>query len=366
MAKIGKTLLELAAEIERRADAKKDYLAPVGKMSMVVVDDKPAIAVQNGDLKTFETNEIATGQIAEYTGIPLPYYRRMMSEDPVLLASNVNRWLLDKSRAGERRMLRTLDGKARALLSDRYRALENEDLAEAILPVLLEQDLMIVSSEITERKLYIKAVDKRITLDVPTGRALGDGSHVFFDTVSPAITISNSEVGYGALSIETGVFTKVCTNLAMIGTGMRKYHTGARAAISDEVYAMLTDATRAASDKAVWMQTTDLVKAAFDRARFEATAMRLGKAAEDRIAPEAAVEVIERVGRKFSFNEGERKGILGRLIADADLTRYGLHSAITRYSQDDAIGYDRATELERIGGDVIELAANDWKALAAA
>lgn len=65
-------------------------------------------------------------------------------------------------------------------------------------------------------------------------------------------------------------------------------------------------------------------------------------------------------------NEGERKGILGRLIADADLTRYGLHSAITRYSQDEAVNYDRATELERIGGDVIELAANDWKALAAA
>ena len=28
--------------------------------------------------------------------------------------------------------------------------------------------------------------------------------------------------------------------------------------------------------------------------------------------------------------------------------------------------FDRATELERIGGDVIELAANDWKVLAAA
>lgn len=366
MAKIGRTLQDLAAEIERRAEAKKDFIAPVQKLEMVVVDDKPAIAVANGVIKTFEANEITNGQVAEYTGIPMAYYRRMMADDPALLASNVNRWLRDKAQAGDRRMVRTLDGKARALLSDRYRALENEDLAEAVLPVLLEQDLMIVSSEITERRLYIKAVDKRITVDVPTGRAMGDGSHVFFDTCSPAITISNSEVGSGALSIETGVYTKVCTNLAMIGTNLRKYHTGQRASISDEVYALLSDETRTQSDKAVWMQTTDLVRAAFDRARFDATLVKLGNAAKDRIEPEQAVEVIERVGRKFSFNEGERKGILGRLIADADLSRYGLHAAITRFSQEATVAYDRATELERIGGDVIELASNDWKALAAA
>lgn len=92
---------------------------------------------------------------------------------------------------------------------------------------------------------------------------MGDGSHVFFDTVSPAIVISNSEVGGGALSIETGVYTEVCTNLAMIGTNLRKYHTGARAAVSDEVYALLTDDTKRATDTAVWKQVRDLVKSAF-------------------------------------------------------------------------------------------------------
>lgn len=364
MARIGRSLQNLAAEIERRAEAKRDFIAPTGRLTMEVIDDKPAIALTNGHTETFGLQEIAHGQIAEYAGIPMAYYRRMMADDPRLLATNVNRWLKDK--AAERRMVRTLDGQARAMLSDSYRALENEDLAEAVLPVLLEQNLLIVSCEVTQRRLYIKAVDRGIERDVPTGRKMGDGTHVFFDTCSPAITISNSEVGFGALSIETGVYTKACTNLAMIGSNLRKYHTGKRAELSEEVYALLTDDTKRATDRAVWMQVRDLVHSAFDLAKFDATIKRLGDASTDLIEPTQAVEVIERAGKRFSFTDGERKGVLARLIEGGDLSRYGLHSAITRHSQEEVVAYDRATELERIGGEVIELPRSDWERIAVA
>lgn len=364
MAKVGRTLQDLAREIERRAEAKRDLIAPVTRIQMAVgLSHTPILTVTNGKVESFPLQQHAHGQIAEYAGIPMPYYRRMMERDPALLAQNVNRWLKDLG--GQRRMVRTLDGTVRALLSDSYRPLENEQLAQAILPALLEQDLMVLSCEITDRRLYIKAVDHRISRDVPTGRAMGDGSHVFFDTCSPAITISNSEIGAGALSIETGVYTRACTNLAMIGSNMRKYHTGKRAELSDEVYALLQDETKRATDKAIWMQTRDLVKSAFDQARFDATVQRLGSAAGDRMPAAQVTEVIERVGRKFSLTEGERGGVLARLIEGADLTRYGIHSAITRHSADVA-DYDRATDLERIGGDVIELPANDWQQLIAA
>ena len=43
---------------------------------------------------------------------------------------------------------------------------------------------MIVSSEITERRLYIKAIDRKVERDVPTGRKMGDGSHVFSKTLA--------------------------------------------------------------------------------------------------------------------------------------------------------------------------------------
>jgi hypothetical protein len=355
--KTGMTLQQLATEIERRAASKKDFIAPAGKMSVAVVDNQPKLALQNGELAHFGLNAIAHGQLAEYAGIPMAYYKRMQAADPELLAHNVNRWLSEKP--AERRMVRTLDGDVRAVLSDKFRALDNEDLAEAILPVLLDMDLLILSCDITERKLYIKAVDKSIERQCPTGARMGDGGHTIFDCLAPAIIVSNSEVGCGALSIESGIWTKACTNLASFGANMRKYHTGARSAISDEVFALLTDQTKRLTDAAVWAQTRDLVKGAFDVARFEATIGKLNDAAQQKL-PDDPVQVIERVGKKFGLAEGERKGILSRLIEGADLTRYGVHSAITRHSSD-VENYDRATELERLGGQVIELSANDWQ-----
>lgn len=385
--KTGLSLSELAREIEARANQKKDFIAPVGKLAMAAVVDGdatakaraedpkaspvivPELVIQNGDAKHFTPNKVAHQQIAEYTGVPYAYYQRMQQEAPELLARNVNNWLAQRAQTPAakdgRRMVRTLGGTARALLSDKFRPLENEDLAEAILPVLLEKDLIVISSQITETRLYIKAVDKQLLKDVPTGRKMGDGSHVFFDTVSPGITISNSEVGHGALSIETGVYTKVCTNLAMFGTNMRKFHTGSRAELSDEVYALLTDKTKRLTDAAIWNQTRDLVAAAFNEGRFNQICAKLEDAAQQKISATDTVEVIERVGRKFSLGEGERKGILARLIEGGDLTRYGVHSAITRHSAD-IDDYDRATELERIGGQVIELDRSQWEVLAQA
>lgn len=370
----GRSLKDLAAEIERRAGAKRDFIARASKLAVEVITPTnipgagsgpayPVLTVHGTDTThAFPLRDVAHQQLAEFTGVPMAYYRRMLTEAPALLANNVNRWLGGMDNA--RRMVRTLDGHTRALLSDSYRPLENEDLANAILPVLLESELLVESCEITERRLYIKAIDARITRDVPTGRKMGDGSHVFFDTCSPAIIVSNSEIGQGSLSVETGVYTRACTNMAMFGARMRKYHVGKRADMTQEVFALLTDETKRQTDKAIWMQTRDLVKGAFDQVQFDGLMERLGAAAGD-VIPAAQVEdVIELTAKRFSFNEGERKGILARLIEGADLTRYGLHAAITRHSAD-VEDYDRATELERLGGDVIELPDADWKRLVA-
>jgi hypothetical protein len=359
MAKIGKSLQELAIEIDRQSKAKRDYVANATALAL-----RPAeggVVMKVGDLVEHSVGGLAHGQIAEYTDIPKAYYDRMLQADPGLLATNVNHWMVQKS---DKRMVRTLDGKVRALLSDRYRPLENAELAEAVLPVLQREGLILLSCEITERRLYIKAVDERILRDVPSGRKLGDGSHVFFDTVSPAVTISNSEVGCGAVFIESGVFTKACTNLAMVGNNMRKYHTGARAELSDDVFRLLSDDTRRKTDAAVWAQVRDVVAGALNAARFEALCDKLGETSEQKIegSPVAAVEVL---GKTLGMGKGETNSVLKHLIEGGDLTRYGLFNAVTRTAED-LPDYDRATEFERFGGRVIELPRNDWERIAKA
>lgn len=357
--KTGMSLTDLAKEIERRKEAKKDFIAPIGKMKMVINPGKQATLALASHSPGMHINNVAHGQISEFTKIPMDYYRRMLDTQPGLLADNVNTWFSAKAE-GDRRMVRTLDNNVRAILSDKYRALENEDLAEVILPALLDKNLMILSADITETRMYIKAVDKKILLDIPTGCTLGAG-HARFDTISPGIIISNSEVGFGALSIETGIYTGGCTNLMIAFKAMRKYHTGVRAEISEEVYTAMTNQTKQLTDAALWSQVRDVVTHAMSKEGFDLTAAKLVAATADPMGDQV-IEVVKAVGRKFTVSEGEQQGILARLIEGGDLTRYGLHSAITRHSAD-VLDYDRATVLERLGGQIIELPKNDWQAI---
>ena len=107
----------------------------------------------------YPATEITHDQIGNFLNIPIRYYDRLRQSHPALLAENVNT-LLHTTDA--RRMVRTLDGTARAFLSDRYRRLDHGDLAEAVLPVILEQQLQVVSCEITARKLYLPLIDSRL------------------------------------------------------------------------------------------------------------------------------------------------------------------------------------------------------------
>ncbi len=54
--------------------------------------------------------------------------------------------------------------------------------------------------------------------------------------------------------------------------------------------------------------------------------------------------------------------MLRHLIAEGDLSGYGLVNAVTHFSQE-VEDYDRATEFEALGGKLIELPVKEWKEL---
>jgi hypothetical protein len=382
--KAGTPLEALAKEVERRIATKDDYVAPVSRLSMQYENEPPneggkvepvmELALSKKQTRKLPLTLLAHEQMAEYLGIPTAYYKRMLNEQPGLLTENVNIWLPTKTtkvRVGkgevervDQRMVRTLDGKVRAVLSDGYRKLENEDLMEAVLPVLTERNLQIISCDLTERRLYLKAIDRAVSREIPRGAAMGDGSHhiLHSDTVYPIVVISNSEVGDGALRVEGGGFTDWCTNLAIFNARMRKYHTGARAEVSDDAYQLLSDATKRLTDAAVWAQVRDLVKVALDETNFDQQVELLREATTQPIEDDP-VKVVERVAKRYSFTEGTKTGVFKRLVEGADLTRYGLHAAVTRASADEK-DYDEATRMERIGGQIIELPKSDWREIA--
>ena len=109
--KEGRSLVELAGELERQQTSKRDFLADTRSLKMAVGGD---IEVSNGKAETFKTTDHCHGQIGSRLNIPKKYYDRMRAEAPELLAHNVNEWF---QRKPERRMVRTLDGRARAFLA---------------------------------------------------------------------------------------------------------------------------------------------------------------------------------------------------------------------------------------------------------
>lgn len=353
--KTGKTLIELATEIERQAASRVDYIAPT--QHLVMRDDAVLGGLLGDGQGNTPLNALAHRQLGDWAKVPAAYYDRLQAEAPALLATNINHWLAGSQ---DKRMVRTLDGNVRAWLSDSYRPLENHDLAEAVLPALLGMDLEIISAEITERRPYIKAVDRAINRDIPTGKnRMGDGSHVIFDTVSPAIVISNSEVGAGALSVETAVWTRACTNLAIFAQrSLRKYHTGAKAALADNMVHLLSDRTRKLTDEATWAQVGDIVRGAFDEAKFDASLVGIAGMVEQKIEGNP-IKVIDLAAKALDIRDLEKPSILRHLIEGGDLTRYGLFNALTRTGEDQG-DYDRATDFERMGGKLIELAPSEW------
>lgn len=365
--KAGKDIRELAQEIFRQQQAKKDFVASTdaahvriedGKVVAVLHDSKTDAVVQEAIV-----NDVAHTQIREHTNIPAIYYDRMRNEAPDLYAQNVNHWFTHKASP---RLFRTMDGKLRAFLSDRfYTGLENADLAEAAFPAISAIGVDILSCEITDRRLYIKCVDKRIHLDVPYGHKIGDGSHKFFDTCSPAIVISNSEVGLGRLRVETAIWTGMCTNLAISKErSLSRHHVGARHELLGEgIQELLSNETRKKTDEATFMAIGDVIRGAFDQAKFAVLIDKVKGMTEDRIAD--PIKVVELSAKRFTLGETEKSSVLMHLINGGDLSRYGLFNAITRASAD-IESYDRATELERLGGEIIDLPATEWKEIAEA
>ena len=347
--KTGKTLTQLAQELERQSETKKDFIASTSSLEMT---DTGELALESDTTHEFPVTEHAHSQIAARLDIPVKYYNRMHKEVPALLAANVNQWFHSKP---ERRMVRTLDGEMRAFLSNRYRRLDNYDLAEAVLPILAEmgEGIRIVSTELTDSRMYIKVINERLELEVKKG-----------DVVQAGIMISNSEVGLGALKVEPLIYRLICTN-GMIAQdySKKRYHVG-RNAEEGEAYELFRDETLKADDHAFFLKVQDTVRAAVDVTKFSTIVERMRESTEQRIEgnPVKAVEV---ASDQFGFSKEESSGILQHLIQGGDLSAYGLLNAITRTSQD-VDDYDRCTELERDGSRVMSLQASTWKSIAMA
>jgi hypothetical protein len=343
----GKTLVELAKELERLQESKRDFIAHTGKLEVVVdSNNKLRVAGLTGGTP-FPIRRTANVQFAQRNGIPQRYFDRMVEDAPELAAANLNHWLHAEP---EKRMVRTVEGEVRAFLSDRYRPLDNYELAESVIPVLNNFGTEVRSSEVTESRMYIQAVLPKMSAEPRKG-----------DVVQAGIVISNSEVGHGSLRIEPMIFRLVCINGMIAAQAIRKYHVGRRSGGEDDITELLTDETRRVDDAAFWMKARDLTKAAFNQKFFDAQVTKIVDAESVKVEGDIEDGVVE-IQNRFNLSDGEKKHLLTNLIKDGGESQWAVTNAITKLAHT-AESYDRSVELERLGGQVMEMPRRSFATL---
>lgn len=360
-------LMELAAEVDRRQRTRIDIIADTRKVGFHSTDEGASYLTVDGQeeitpwhttpefapsIQGFKVNDHAHGQIANRLTIPKTYYDRLRKTAPGLLDDNVRHWLDAEPKTG---LIRTLDGQVRAMLSDRFRRLDNYDLLGAVLPAFKTVDgLEFHIASLTDKKMYLRAILPGLQADI-TGKG---------DIVQAGVEIRNSEVGAGTLTVSPYLWRLVCLNGMVSNSLISARHTGRKIDESEENIGIYRDETLRADDTAFFMKVTDLVTAALTEVQFEKIVAQLRSTAtgEKIKDPIAATKVL---GTRLDLLEGEQTSILTHLIEGGDLSQWGAVNAITATAKE-AAGFDRVAELEEIGGRLASLPANEWQRVAVA
>ena len=338
--KNGRSLVDLAQELERQLESKKDLIVPSSLVRHTTDEagDTRLVVEETGGPVQYGVTPLARRQLADKLKIPYAYFERMREEQPALLDRNVNTWLQNE---GDRRMLRTLDGNVRAVLSERYRRLDNFDLAKSVLPILQGlPGVRFQSAELTDTKMYLKCITSRLKYEMAPGDVVQAG-------VQPLI------------------YRLVCSNgLIAPERALRKTHVGRALGGEDDAVTIYQDDTLRADDEAFFLKVRDVVQAAVSEVTFVQIAQKMQKTLNIPLKGDP-VKMVEVLAQRYTLNDTERSGVLRHLISGGQLSGYGLVNAVTHYSQE-VEDYDRATEFEALGGRLIDLSAQEWKGLAEA
>ena len=119
-----------------------------------------------------------------------------------------------------------------------------------------------------------------------------------------------------------------------------------------------SDETMQADDKTVLLKVRDMVRAVVDETKFRAKLAQMQGLTEGKISGDP-VKAVEVLAAKVNATEGEKGSILRKLIEGGDLSAWGMVNAVTALAHD-ATSYDRAVELEAMGGGLIDLHPSEW------
>jgi len=365
----GMTLQDMLTEVVRHNSTKQDYIAKTDEHLAMV--NMPNAGYENdlslvlsrpesSELERFGITENFHRQVSARLQIPSKYYFRLMKDHRDLLLNNVNELF---NREPELRMVRTLDGQARAFLSRQYRRVDNQEILESTLPVIQSGfDTTILNTFVDDNRMKFKCLfngkDHEINLgETPRSRGKDEIVHTGFE-------MGNCETGGGSFYLRGFTFTDYCTNGCVFGAeeiaSFKQIHVGSKLGITEGM--LLSNETMKKEDELIISAAKDVLTSLAspkftEQVGNKLRAMRQGQTVKD---PHAAVEVIT---KELRLSEKQSRGVLESFIRDQDYSQWGMLNAVTEQAnkEDD---YLQASHIEELGNNIINLPANRWSGIA--
>lgn len=319
----------------------------------------------------YHLSTVALEGVADRTGVPIRYLREVHAERPELFSAIVNHhWRGGFSKDhvthepdSRSFMLRTLLAKQigqpnilRAVLSDKYKRIDDLEVATAILTGLQKAGIADakVSGDLTERKMMLRIEVPRIATE---GKALVENYRSPYrkegeqsPMIHAGLEVRTSSVGCGAFEIVPRIVIEACSNgLRVDALGkIREVHLGGRL---EQGIVSWSDDTERKNMELLQAKTVDAVTT-FLSPGFLTRAV---EAANEKAGLEVANEKqVRDITKPLGVTNAEIDSLMSFFVAGGQTNRAGLANALTAMAQATADG-DRAGDLEVAGAAVLGL-----------
>ena len=358
-------------QVQDQAARKADFLTPTSDLQKVTNAEtrEPELIIEakGGEpTRHLKMNSVAFQQLAAHCDIEARTARRLQTHYPFEFDNLINAHF---DQEPKRKMLRTFldtdetNGTARALLSDRFKTYDNNDMLQTVLPPIMENEsqLQVVQANISDSKLYM-----RFKSLVHTGA----GANVS-DIMANGVGFSNSETGQGSVTAYQLFWTLACLNGMQTENKTRSSHiTSAR---DSDDWGLLSGEAQEADNRALNLKLRDLVEAYSSREMFDQVLDKMKAAAADTIEGEFSVaDTVNNLGTVMRLTKKETSNVLDGLMSTIGQAGYENHRPLSRATFINAVtaagnkcDIDQTDDYQRLGGRLLNMPARDWNRIAA-
>lgn len=371
-------LPSLVTVLRDRANRSVDLVVPAASITawrgdLLVRGSEPVLSadgVTSIDGR-YTPSAVALEGIADRTGVPIKYLRETHAERPDLFSAIVNHhWRGGFSKDtvthepdARSFMLRTLRSTnpadpsiLRAVLSDKYKRIDDLEVATAILTGLQSAGIQDakVTGDLTERRMMLRievpsiATEGKALVEAYRSpyRAEGEQSPL----VHAGLEVRTSSVGCGAFEIVPRLVINACDNgLRVDALGkIREVHLGGRL---ESGVVTWSDETQRKNMELLQAKTVDAVTTFLTPGFL----VRAVEAANQKAGEEVANEKqVRDITKPLGVTNAEVDDLMAYFVAGGQTNRAGLSNALTAMAQATPDG-DRAGDLEVAGAAVLGL-----------